>query len=161
MFFLVLVSCNNKKPPHFYKTSQGILKTGLYEINESETNSCKKHDVEKGKEKKVCIDSPLVIGVDHIEKVETVSVEYEGISEKERQLRVKFNKIGKKKFEEFTNKNRGRRIAFVINDRIVSMPFIQEKISSGIMIAVEKYSKTKLSIFELREIVEYELSNRN
>lgn len=82
------------------------------------------------------------------ENVQEAKVTYDSFYQPS--IEIKFDKKGTKLFEKITKRNIGKPIAIFMDEKLISEPIVNEKISSGIAVIAGKFTKE-----EAQELVDY------
>lgn len=114
--------------------AQGALPTGLYLVTDN--NGAKYFD--SVYKKNVFLNTSPICSIKDIKQAKIDFNE-----QRKPVITVIFNDTGKDRFAKATKKYKGKRIAILVNDRIVSVAFIHKPINNGRVIMAGAYSLAK------------------
>ncbi|HAW53325.1 MAG TPA: hypothetical protein DCX54_13520, partial [Flavobacteriales bacterium] len=96
-------------------------------------------EMEFYKSKRTAFIDPAPIIVNH--DIESAVVETGGRVIKEPVIRLVLSQEASKKFATFTEQNINKPLAIIVNGKIMSMPIIREKITSGLVVIAGRFTK--------------------
>jgi hypothetical protein len=126
------------------------LKTGWYYIEDNKNDYLRSLDKS---DEKYYINPDQIIIAKHFCKVEVLDVKYNDVANQ--YLLIQFDSIGKKAWNIATGKAINKRLALIIDDKLVYVPLVNAQISSGISTLNRGiYSKAELEAFAKRILME-------
>lgn len=145
--FLVVGSILGLGRPHILSEKlQGHLPTGWYYIEDSKTDYLRQ--LEKSDEKYYVNPDPIIT-VKHFSKLEVEDINYDGVASQI--LVIRFDSIGNGAWRIATSRAIYKKLALIIDDKLVHVPRVNAQITSGIS-ALNRgtYSKEELEAFAKR-----------
>ena len=143
-FFIIILSASN-----IYSQVKDI-ETGLYLVlpHDSCTGKNNKHTIEFLSDT-LCIAPEPVISVKDIESCMTDSLKLEG--KKQYSLNIKLKESASLRFKEITTENVGKKLVFIIDNKVVMAPVIRDPITSGRLSIYDEYPVIKELRMKLKQ----------
>jgi hypothetical protein len=131
-----------------------LLKSGWYYITDQETNF--RRQLDKTNEY-YYIDPNVIVPVEQFKEMELIDSEYEG--EECPMLSIKFDTKGTESWSDATEKSIARKLALIVNDKLVIAPIVNSQITIGIS-ALNRIGYTKHELEEILNQLKIEQQTR-
>ena len=151
---VLIIGCDSNRPvviqntePEFV-SADSILATGMYAVAEFENGY--RYRLEN--DTAIYFINPLpLVSVKHFEKLEMEKGQFGGYT-----LLFQFDEYGTKAWFEATKANVGNHIAVIVDNKLLSVPFLNEPIPSGAS-SLSSAAFTKKEIAAYKSIIEKEM----
>lgn len=136
LFFITILSTLNIYP------QVKDFETGLYLVlpEDSCTGENYKHTLESLSDT-FCLAQAPIITIKDFKSCTTDSLQLEG--KRQYSLNIKLKESAALRFKEFTTENVGKRLAFIIDKKVVMAPVIRDPITSGMLSVFDDYPVIK------------------
>ena len=124
------------------------LQTGCYYL--SDTSAFMRVDLKQGV--KFFINPAPILTTKDFKKIKLSKNKYTH----EGELRLELTEKGKNIFADVTEKNIGKKLAFIIDNELVFVPVVQAKIAGG-KVSISGLRKNKVELKKIKKVIEAEM----